>query len=262
MKPVTEWLAEERRARIAQLLAEQGKVTVQQLIQCFQVSEDTVRRDLKDMAEQGLLRRVHGGAMPVQARAPGGTWRERQGTDEAEKLALVRAMLAELEGGELLFVDSGTTNALLARELPRHLPFTVITTNPQAALALVDHPRCEVVLPGGRLNPRTASVVGPQALELIESVRADVCLLGVCAVSSEAGITCTEYEEQAIKQAMLRRAHRTLALATSAKLGAELPYRVAPVEAVSRLFTTATEDDPARRAVQALGVQVRAVPLG
>lgn len=262
MKPVTEWLAPERRAVIAELLARHGRVTVQQLIQHLLVSEDTVRRDLKEMAEQGLLRRVHGGAMPPAAAAPGAPWRDRLGADEPEKLALVRAVLPELQGGELLVLDSGTTNALLARELPRHLPFTVITPSPQAALALSDHPRCEVLMPGGRLHPATGALVGPPVLELLERVRADVCLLGVCAASAPAGLTCAHYEELAVKQAMMRCARRTLALVASAKLGAALAFRVAPIEAVAALYTTAAEDEPARQAVQAAGVPVRSVALG
>ena len=107
-------------------------------------------------------------------------------------------------GGNFVPEMSGTTNALFARRLPRDARLTVVTASPEVALALCEHERCEVVMPGGRLNPRTASLQGPEVLRLIESIRADLCVLGVCAISAEAGVTCAEFEEQAVKQAMVR----------------------------------------------------------
>ncbi|AKJ27710.1 DeoR/GlpR family DNA-binding transcription regulator [Caldimonas brevitalea] len=257
-----EWLADERRGRIRELLALQGKVRAQHLVQLFGVSEDTIRRDLTDMAEQGLLRRVHGGALPLTAASVGGSWQERVGRDAAEKQALVAAVLRELRGGERIFLDSGTTNALLARQLPRALPFTVVTTSPEAALALCDHERCDVIVPGGRLHRRTASFCGAEAVRMVEAMYADVCLLGVCAVSADGGLTCEEFDEMAVKQAMLRRAERRLALVSTGKLGARLPWQVADVGVITRLFTTADETEPALQAIGRLGVPVSCVEMG
>jgi DeoR/GlpR family transcriptional regulator of sugar metabolism len=260
MKHSTELLADERRQRIVELLAREGKVKAQQLARLLQVSEDTIRRDLKDMAEQGLLRRVHGGAMPVAATAAGAPWHERVGVDADEKAALANAARNALGGARVLFIDSGTTNALLARHLPRDIPLTVVTHSPEVALALCQHERCEVVMPAGRLHPRTASLVGPDVLRLVESVHADLCVLGVCAVSAAAGFTCAEFEEQAIKQAMVRHARTTLALVTASKVGTVLPYRVAGLDDVAQLFTTAAEDDPALVAMAGLGLRASCVP--
>ncbi len=252
-------LADERRARILALLGAEGKVKTQQLIQLFDVSEDTVRRDLKDMAEQGLLRRVHGGAMPLSRTPPEAPWSARSGSDTAEKSVLVSAAVQALNPGEVVFMDSGTTNAQLARRLPRDVRFTVVTTSPEVALALCDHEHCEVILAGGRVNRQSAAVCGPEALRLVESIRADVCVLGVCAIGASSGISCAQFDEQAIKQAMVRNAGRTIALATAVKLGHSLPYRVAGAEAIATLFTTAADDEPELAAIRELGVSVRCI---
>lgn len=250
-------LADERRQRIVELLAVHGKVRAQELTQRFGVSDDTIRRDLTEMDALGLLRRVHGGALPAGAPSPPRPrWNERVGVDETEKDALVAALLPSLQGGELLFIDSGTTNGLLARRLPRHLPFTVVTTSPEVALALCDHPRCEVIVPGGRLHAPTASFCGPQALQLIEGVQADLCVLGVCAVSAAGGISVHEFDEVAVKQAMLDHATRTVALATAGKVGTRLAYRVAAAERLSMLLTTADEGHQGVREIERLGVEV------
>ncbi|CAG1018972.1 HTH-type transcriptional repressor CsqR [Burkholderiaceae bacterium] len=255
-------LADERRQRIAELLAEHHKLRAQELVQRFRVSDDTIRRDLAEMAEQGLLRRVHGGALPAGAPVPPrASWNQRLGIDETEKVALVEALLPQFHGGELLIIDSGTTNGLLARRLPRSLPFTVITTSPEVALALCDHPRCEVIMPGGRLQPATASFCGPQALRLIEGVQADLCVLGVCAVSAAAGISVHEFEEVAVKQAMLAHATRSIALATAAKVGTRLAYRVAPAEQLGSLLTTADERHEGLDEIRRLGVPVSCVAV-
>lgn len=257
-----ELLADERRQQIEALLAAQGKVRAQDLAQRFGVSDDTVRRDLAEMAEAGRLRRVHGGALPPGPPVPARpSWNERLGLDDTEKSALVDALLPSLRGGELLFIDSGTTNGLLARRLPRHLPFTVITTSPEVALALCDHPRCEVIVPGGRLHGPTASFCGPEALRLIDGVQADLCVLGVCAVSASAGISVHEFEEVAVKRAMLDHAGRTVALATAAKVGTRLAYRVEGAERLASLLTTAEEGDPATTALRRLGVAVTCVAV-
>jgi DeoR/GlpR family transcriptional regulator of sugar metabolism len=262
MKHATELLADERRQRIVELLARDGKVKAQQLVKLLQVSEDTIRRDLNDMAEQGLLRRVHGGAMPATPATTGAPWRERVGTDADEKQALAKAARDALGDARVLFIDSGTTNALFARHLPRDARLTVVTHSPEVALALCEHEHCEVVMPAGRLNPRTASLTGPDVVRLVESVHADLCLLGVCAVSAAAGVTCTEFEEQAIKQAMVRGARRTVAMVTAGKVGAVLPYQVAGLDDLAQLFTTAAEDDPALVAMAGRGVRATCVSPG
>ncbi|WKB51988.1 DeoR/GlpR family DNA-binding transcription regulator [Eleftheria terrae] len=259
---VHDLLADERRHYILDLLARQGKVKAQQLVQLFKVSEDTIRRDLNDMAEQGLLRRVHGGALPLSPTAPGANWSERVGADEQEKAVLVAAVLRELQGGERLLVDSGTTNALLARQLPRSLPFTVITTSPETALALADHTRCEVILAGGRLHRESASLCGPEALRLVESVQADLCLVGVCTVSAAAGLHCDHFDELAVKQAMMRNARRVWAMVGAAKVGGQGAWRVAGAGQLHRLYTTAPAEHPELALLAELGVQLSCVDLG
>jgi DeoR/GlpR family transcriptional regulator of sugar metabolism len=256
-------LTEERKGRILELLRQEGRVLSVALAEGFGVSEDTIRRDLRELAADGRLKRVHGGALPL-SRAAGASLAERGQADVAEKRALAAAGARLVSDGQTILVDGGTTNLLLAQALPQDLAATVITTSPAVALALAGRPRLEVVLPGGRLLPGTGTLVGPDTVATLRAVRADLCFLGVCSLDTEAGITCTEREETFVKRALIEGAGEVAALATADKLEAVATHAVAPVSELTRLFVSAsvTEALPearVRRYAQ-LGVELVPVP--
>ncbi len=227
-------LTAERRQSILSRLERDGKVVASELVAALGVSEDTVRRDLRELAERGLVQRVHGGALP--------SFSQRLAIAPEDKAHLANAALALLGDAEVLLLDGGTTAVELARRLPHDRAFTVLTNAPPVAAALVPHPRAEVVLIGGRLLKESQVTVGPAAVDALRQVRADVCVLGICCVHPEVGVTAIDHDEAHVKRAMVAAAGEVLALATADKLGTTSPWLVAPLSDVTHLVTDARED--------------------
>jgi DeoR/GlpR family transcriptional regulator of sugar metabolism len=228
-------LTAERRQEILGRLARDGKVVASELVVSLGVSEDTVRRDLRDLAEQGLLQRVHGGALP--AAQPTGSFARRLEIARAEKVALADAALPLLAGARVIVLDGGTTSLALARALPSGYDGTVVTNSPPIATALAGHPGAEVVLVGGRLLKEAQVAVGSAAVDALRFVRADVCVLGICSLHPEVGVTTVHQEEAHVKRAMVECAGEVIALATADKLRTASPWVVSPLTDVDHLVT-------------------------
>src|SRR3954452_211445 len=233
-------LTAERRQAILGTLERDGKVVASELVLSLGVSEDTVRRDLRDLAEQGLLQRVHGGALP--AAQPTGSFTRRLEISRAAKDALADAALPLLEGARVIVLDGGTTSLALARRLPPGFDATVVTNSPPIATALASHPQVEVVLVGGRLLKEAQVAVGAAAVDALRFVRADVCVLGVCSLHPEIGVTTTDHEEASVKRAMVASAGEVIALATADKLRTASPWVVAALTDVDHLVTDGDAD--------------------
>ena len=228
-------LTAERRQAILGRLERDGKVVASELVASLGVSEDTVRRDLRDLADQGLLQRVHGGALP--AAQPTGSFARRLEIAREEKAALADAALPLLEGARVIVLDGGTTSLELARRLPGAYDGTVVTNSPPIATALAGHPRAQVVLLGGRLLKPAQVTVGAAAVDALRSVRADVCVLGICSLHPEVGVTTLDHDEAYVKRAMVASAGEVIALATADKLRTASPWVVAPLADVDHLVT-------------------------
>jgi DeoR/GlpR family transcriptional regulator of sugar metabolism len=218
------------------------------------VSEDTIRRDLRELASQGLVQRVHGGAL-APAPQPG-SFAHRSETCTAEKAALARAAIAVLGQARVVLLDGSTTNLELARRLPPDHDCTVLTNSPPIAAALAEHPTAEVVMIGGRLDKAAQVTVGAAAIDFIRSVRADACVLGVCALHPESGLSTDDLEEAQVKRAMVEASADVIAPATSDKLSAGSPYLVAPVAELTHVVAEADAPDELLDPYRALGVTV------
>jgi DeoR/GlpR family transcriptional regulator of sugar metabolism len=233
-------LTAERRQAILTRLDRDGKVVASELVGALGVSEDTVRRDLRELAAGGLVQRVHGGALPPAPAAA--TFAQRLRVAPEAKAHLAEAALPLLEGANVIILDGGTTALELARRLPPDRACTVLTNAPPVAAALAAHPRAEVVLIGGRLLKDPQVTVGPAAIAALRQVRADVCVLGICSLHPELGVTVTDHDEAHVKRAMVEAAAEVIALATADKLRTASPWVVAPLADVTHLVTDAGED--------------------
>jgi DeoR/GlpR family transcriptional regulator of sugar metabolism len=247
-------LSAERREAILARLHQDGKVVAARLVQELGVSEDTIRRDLRELAAQGLVHRVHGGALPPAPQP--GTFAHRRGTSAGEKAALAAAGAALLAPARVVLLDGSTTNLELARRLPADGPRTVLTNSPPIAAALADHPTAEVIQIGGRLAKAAQVTVGPTAVDFIRSVRADAVVLGVCALHPDHGLSTDDLEEAHVKRAMVESSADVIALATSDKLRAGSPYLVAPVAELTHVVAEAAAPDELLDPYRALGVTV------
>ncbi|MFE6749416.1 DeoR/GlpR family DNA-binding transcription regulator [Kitasatospora purpeofusca] len=247
-------LAAERREHLLGLLAREGKIVAKDVAAELGISEDSVRRDLRDLAADGLCQRVYGGALPVSPAVVDYAARQDVAPDGKRKVAVAAAALV-LPGGTLI-LDGGTTALAVARALPQDLACTVITHSPTIAAALLDHPQAELFLLGGRIFKHSAVACGAAAVEAAQQVSADLCLLGVTGVHPEAGLTTADAEEAAMKRALAARAADTYILASSEKIGTASRYRVLPWEKVSGLITDADSHDAVVEGIRALGVEV------
>lgn len=231
--PDPDALPQERQQRILDLLRKQGRVVANELALAFAVSEDSIRRDLREMAAKGLCWRVYGGALlptPQFDALP-----ERVGRDDPERSALAAHAASLLLPGQVVLMDAGSTNVAIARAL-RGTALTVVTNSPAVADALSGAQAAEVVMIGGRIDPRSGGAIGSIALQQLAELQADVCIPGICAVDPETGIWGINAEECAFKQAMLRVSATTLIVAGNEKLGARGSFRIAGIEQVDQLL--------------------------
>ncbi|MEV7809217.1 DeoR/GlpR family DNA-binding transcription regulator [Streptomyces flaveolus] len=247
-------LAAERRDHLLGLLAREGKIVAKDVAARLGISEDSVRRDLRDLAAEGLCQRVYGGALPVSPAVVDYAARQTVAPDGKRKVASVAAGL--VRSGGVLILDGGTTALEVARALPHDLACTVITHSPTIAAALLDHPLAELFLLGGRVFKHSAVACGAAAVEAAQNVSADLCLLGVTGVHPEAGLTTGDAEEAAMKRALAARAADTYILASSEKIGTASRFRVLSWEKVSGVITDADPHDAVVEQVRALGVEV------
>ena len=247
-------LTDERRAVILDRLRTQGRVLATDLSADLDVSSDTIRRDLRELDGLGLLRRVHGGALPRHGDASSFATRARRAPEA--KASIARRVAECVRDGQVVVLDGGTTTLELARALRDDLRASVITTSPPIALALADHPRLEVTVIGGTLRPDSLVTVGAAAVEALRAIRADVVFLGVCGLHPEIGVTTNDLEERHVKAAMIDGAAEVVALADHDKLGTAMPVVVAPLRAVTQLVTDADVDDRALDPYRAHGIEV------
>jgi DeoR/GlpR family transcriptional regulator of sugar metabolism len=247
-------LTDERRSLILDRIRNHGRVLAADLTAELGVSVDTIRRDLRELDDAGLLRRVHGGALPRHGDASPFAARARRAPEA--KASIARRAAECVRDDQIIVLDGGTTTLEVARALRDDLRAHVITTSPPIALALADHPGLEVTVVGGTLRPNALVTVGAAAIEALRVVRADVVFLGVCGLHPEIGVTTEDLEERHVKAAMIEGAAEVVALADHDKLGTAMPVVVAPISAVTRLVTDADVDDAAVAPYVDLGIEV------
>ncbi len=228
-------LTTHRKQQILSVLKKNGQVVAKEISLEMGVSEDTIRRDLRELAQEGLLQRVHGGALPASPAMADFAGREL--LRHEAKVAIAIAAAGMIQPGQLVILDGGTTAREIARHLPHELKATVATHSPTIALELIHHPGIEVILIGGRLFKHSVVSVGAAAIEAIGQIRADTFFMGVTGVHHQTGLTTGDYEEAAVKRALSHAAAETIVLASAEKLNAASPYKIVGFEEVTGLIT-------------------------
>ncbi|RDS62179.1 DeoR/GlpR family DNA-binding transcription regulator [Streptomyces sp. M7] len=229
--------APERQQAILRLARDGGRVDVLSLAEEFQVTAETIRRDLKALDRAGLVRRVHGGAIPAGRLdfEPDLTERESTAADEKDRIA--KAALAELPTDGTVILDAGTTVARLAAALPLEASLTVVTHSLPTAARLADHPGIQLHLVGGRVRHRTRAAVDAWALRAYAEIRADVLFVAANGFSAEHGLTTPDLAEAAVKRAAVAAVRRVVLLADSGKHGQEHFARFGDLTDVDLLIT-------------------------
>lgn len=250
-------LQEERLEEIRRKLGEDGRLVSAELARWLEVSEDTVRRDLGELAARGQLRRVHGGAVPISTTDPDIRVRSLEHREEKQRIGAAASRL--VRSGQLIFMDAGSTLIELARRMPRDYRGTVVTHSTGTATALAEFPNLEVLLLGGRLLKTSLTAVGAETIDAYRRIHADLCFLGVSAIHAGIGVTNLEHDECLVKRAMIANASRTVVLATADKIGVTASFEVAPVSAVDQLLTDARAPATAVDELRACGLEVERV---
>ncbi|MFM0340217.1 DeoR/GlpR family DNA-binding transcription regulator [Paraburkholderia fungorum] len=247
-------LTSQRKQLILEALERDGQVIARTLSVEFEVSEDTIRRDLRELAAEGQLQRVHGGALPSSPAAVDFAGRER--IESVSKVAVGRAAAGLIAPGQIVFVDGGTTAVQLARHLPRDLRATIVTHSPSVVVELAGHTELEVIMIGGRLFRHSMVNVGAAAIEALSHIRADLYFMGVTGVHPQAGLSTGDMEEAYMKRAFAERAAETVVLASAEKLNAASAYRIADVTAASTLVVERNTPEALAAPFEALGIVI------
>ena len=247
-------LTSHRKQLICEKLAAEGQVLSKDLSAWFEVSEDTIRRDLRELAAEGHLQRVHGGALPSSSATA--TFSERKSLKMNAKQRVARKGVELISSGQVVIIDGGTTTSELITRLPADLCITVVTHSPSIALGLVDHPTIEVILIGGRLYKHSIVAVGATAIESIGNIHADLFFMGVTGIHPEAGLMTGDYEEACIKRAFSGRAAETVVLASPEKINTASPFVIGSLSLINTLVVEEGTDEAWIRAVEEQGVSV------
>jgi len=247
-------LAAERRDYLLERLARDGKLVARDLAEELGLSEDSVRRDLRELSAAGLVQRVYGGALPVSPAV--GDLTVRGGLSIAAKERIARVAVDLVRPGCTVILDGGTTTLAVCAALPLTLEATVVTHSPTIASALLAHTGIDVVLIGGRLFRHSGVAMGAAAAEFAQGISADLFLLGVTGVHVDAGLTTGDADEAAMKRLLAGRAGETWVLASSEKVGAASPFRVVPLPSIAGVITDAEAGSPAIAALVERGVTV------
>lgn len=241
-----------RQAEILAALDAAGRVVSADVATRLGVSIDTVRRDLAELEALGALRRVRGGAVRP-ARAPR-RLADRLALEEPSTATVAGLAAGQVPRGGVVAFAGGTTVLLVAQRLPRDLEATVVTSSPDVALALRDHPTVDVDLLGGHLHRMSQTVTGAETVAQLQALRPDACVVSACGVDPGVGVTFRERDEALVVRTMIERSARAIVLASADKLGSVSPYVVAPAAGVDVLVTDAPR--AAVAAYERLGIAV------
>lgn len=250
--------AEERQQAIASHVITRGRAAVTDLAQTYDVTTETVRRDLAALERAGILRRVHGGAVPFRALhvvEPDVLERETTRADHKDAIARAALEFLPISGGSVLF-DAGTTTGRVAALLPTDRDLVVVTNAVPIAARLAAMSSVSLHLLGGRVRGLTQAAVGEPALRLLDSLRVDVAFIGTNAISVGHGLSTPDSEEAAVKRAMVQAANYVVVVADSSKVGREDLLSFAPIERVDVLITDSEVAAAERSELTDWGVEV------
>ena len=226
-------LTAQRKQLIIERLKQDGQIIAKNLAHELGTSEDTIRRDLRELAATGKLQRVHGGALPASEAV--GDLRVREQVSVQDKIELGRAGAAMIKPGQVVILDGGTTSLQIARHLNSELKATVVTHSPNVAVELAAHRHVEIIMLGGRLFRHSMVNTGAAMIDAASRLRADLFFMGVTGVHPQAGLSTGDAEEAAVKRFLIERAAETVVLASAEKLMAASPFVIATLNELALL---------------------------
>jgi DeoR/GlpR family transcriptional regulator of sugar metabolism len=246
----------QRQTRILDVVARDGEATVDGLAVVFDVSAETIRRDLALLAETGALQKVHGGARRLRLHAEG-SFQERMADHAAAKQQVAEKVTCLIEPGDTLFIDTGTTTLIVAEALVRIPRLTVMTNSLRVAQVMARADASRVFVLGGQLAADNAATLGSMVIESIGRFQADHAIIAPAALDSAVGAMNADLGEAEVSRAMCGNARNVIVLAHGAKLGRKAAFRICPLDQIDMLVTDEKPGDAFAAALAAAGVEVK-----
>jgi DeoR/GlpR family transcriptional regulator of sugar metabolism len=235
-------LKQERQAFILHQVNLHNQVLSASLSQELDVSEDTIRRDLQELADSNRLIKVHGGALSLSFNDVNHP--SAHVYAHAQKKLIAHKAAALIRNDMFVLTTGGTTLIELARHLPPTLKATFISGSLPVALEYTHHPLIDVILIGDKVSKNSKITVGGEAISRIKQIKADICFLGVNAIDAQHGVTDNDWEVVQVKKAMIESAQKVICLTISEKINSFQPFHVCPVEEIDILITELPPEDP------------------
>ena len=233
----------ERQQYILEEIRTFNKVRSSKLSEKLEVSEDTIRRDLKELSHNGKIKKVHGGAMSTASYIPF-SHKDREIYAHKEKVTIVRKAVPLIHDDHVVLMDGGTTNLEFARLLPLELKATFFTNSLPVAIQLSEHPNVDVVLIGGKILKNAQVSIGLDVIKALDDIQADLCLIGTRSIDPEAGLSDIDREEAQVKKSLISRAQHTISLTISEKLNTIQPFRIEKIDRITTIITELEPDHP------------------
>jgi len=248
-------MAREKRFNyILEKLHDNNEVGFSELSLDLHVSEDTIRRDIEALANNGLLLKIRGGAIPRSHNPL--TFKERIGQLQDDKEIIATKAQTLIKSGQTIFMDGGTSVYTLVSLLPTDIKLTIITNNIAIIPALSAYAGIEMIVLGGKYLKQSETVIGYQAIKMAENYQADLYFMGVCALDMDKGVTASFMEEAELKQVMLHQSGMSIALSTFDKLETFESYRVCPIDSLDYMITETDAQNEKFRPFKEVGIKV------
>lgn len=247
-------LKKERQSYILQQVNLHNKVLSSTLSVDIQVSEDTIRRDLLELADEGKLIKVHGGAL---SRSFSQVHIHSSGVySQQHKMEIAQKAIGLIENGMFVLTGGGTTIVEMARLLPPQLKATFISGSIAAILEYMDHPNIEVILIGDKISKSSKITVGSEAIAKIRQIKADICFLGTNAIDLQHGITENDWEVVQLKKAMIEASRKVVCLSIAEKINTFQPIQICTLDKIDILITELDASDPRLQPYADAGIQI------
>jgi DeoR/GlpR family transcriptional regulator of sugar metabolism len=248
-------LKRERQAFILHQVNLHNKVLCTDLSRLMQVSDDTIRRDLQELADEGKLIKVHGGALSPSFNQ--GHQASEDIYSYTQKRIIARKAISLIKDGMFVLTGGGTTIIEMARALPKELKATFITGSIPVVFEYMNHPNIEVIVIGDKVSKNSKITAGPEAVSKIRQLRADLCILGINALNIENGVSDNDWEIVQLKRAMIESSNKLICLTIAEKINTQQPLQVCKCQSIDTLITERDPDDSLLQPYAQLGIQIK-----
>lgn len=256
---IAEFDIDNRRKKIIELLNKEGKIKVIGLSRLFGISEVTIRNDLSALEEEGLLERIHGGAVSTYKSYYNMSLSDRMKTNEEEKRAIAADCASLITNGDTIMINSGTTTLFVVQELKHIKNLTLVTNSLAIALEAGHFGNMQVILLGGNYNDQYQFTYGDDTVNQLKRYKADKLILAADGVSAEEGVTTYHHLEAEVNRQMLDRVNKTIVVADYTKISRTSFAYINSIGSVDILVTNKNSNQDEINAIKEKGVEIKLV---